>query len=299
MPEDLPKGFFMGRQRMEAEEIFQIASVFEKLGVKKIRLTGGEPLVRRDAKDIMLMLAKLPVELCITTNGILVDDYLETFFKAGIRSINVSLDSLEEENFTGITGRNYFKKVFSNIMLLLQNNFHVKLNMVVMRGVNEKEIPAFINLTQDNPLHVRFVEYMPFDGNRWEKQKVFSEMEILELAEQYFLFEKIQDRKNDTTRYYHVNGSKGTFGIISTMTNPFCSGCNRLRLLSDGKLKNCLFSNGETDLLTPLRSGEDIEPLIMRCVIEKKSERGGQISPTLANVGAESIRNLSMVAIGG
>lgn len=298
MPRD-KTDFTAPQNLMQTDEIFSIAGIFVDLGVRKIRLTGGEPLIRKDAEKIILKLSKFPVELTLSTNGILVDKYVKTFKDAGLRSLNISLDSLNPDKFYRISHRNYFDKVYSNILLLLEENFHVKVNMVVMKGVNETEIIDFVNLTRELPLHVRFIEFMPFSGNNWNTNEVFSHNEILELLSDHFDFVKLKDGLNDTTKKFKVIGHEGTFALISTMTEPFCSGCNRLRLTADGKMKNCLFSKGEVDLLTAFRNGEDIVPFIKTCVLNKKAVRGGQIVDLDSMNDAGKMVNRSMVAIGG
>ncbi len=285
---------------MTSEEVLAIAKTFVRLGVKKIRLTGGEPLIKKDVENLLLELGKLPVELAITTNAILVDKYIDTFKKAGIQSVNVSLDSLEEKKFNAISRRNYFERIKTNIDLLIKNNFHVKINVVVIRDLNEHEIPGFINWTKKENVHVRFIEFMPFDGNKWSWEKKVSSKEIIQIANDFFskkaIF-KIEDAKNDTARNYRLVEGKGTFGIISSVTNPFCDTCNRIRLTADGKIKNCLFSQDETDLLSAYRKEKDIESLIIESITTKKKERGG--APSFNDGFIETVKNRSMTTIGG
>ena len=282
---------------MTNEEVVAMAKIFVSLGVKKIRLTGGEPLVRNDAKEIIKELSQLPVEIAITTNGILVDKFIDTFISSGLKSVNVSLDSLQREKLNKITRRDYFDTILSNIHLLIKNNFHVKLNAVIIRDVNDNEIIDFIEFTKDNNVHFRFIEFMPFDGNKWDWSKGLSYKEILDMVKLNYRnnFSRIEDKKNDTSKNFRVNGYKGTFAIISSVTNPFCDRCNRIRLTSDGKIKNCLFSDSETDLLSVMRRGEDIVPIIQETVWHKKLMRGGM--NTLVDLGKQ--KNRSMVAIGG
>ncbi|HMS33223.1 MAG TPA: GTP 3',8-cyclase MoaA [Ignavibacteria bacterium] len=277
---------------MSADEIERTAYVFTSLGINKIRLTGGEPLFRKDIRTIIQKLSGLPAELSISTNAFFADRYIEDFKRADMKSVNVSLDSLKKEEFNFLTKRDHFSKILSNIYLLLENGFNVKVNIVVLKGINDHSITDFIGWTKDHHLEVRFIEFMPFDGNHWNIEKVFSYKNILELIETNYSFHKIQDSFNDTSRKYRADGHLGTFGIISTITDPFCTGCNRLRLTSDGKLKNCLFSADETDLLTPLRNGNDIIPLIHSTLKLKKEERGGQFE-------TGNFINRSMVRIGG
>lgn len=298
-PTDLPKGFFANAPRMNADEIDQIVSVFVKSGVKKIRLTGGEPLVRKDAKEIIQRLSKYPVELAITTNGVFVNEFIETFKEAGLRSVNVSLDSLSKENYFSITQRDVFSRVIDNINLLLAHDFHVKVNVVVMKNINDTEILDFIEWTRDIPVHIRFIEFMPFIGNKWSNEKVFSHQQILNVISSKYHFIKLLNEKNDTAKKYFVPKHQGTFAIISTITEPFCSGCNRMRLTSDGKMYNCLFAKTGVDLLTSLQQGKDIEPLIQQCVQGKFFMFGGdKENKDWGNQSAGS-HDRSMISIGG
>ncbi len=286
---------------MTLDEIVKMTSAFVSLGVKKIRLTGGEPLVRKDAKEILIALSKFPVELAITTNGIMVDRFIDTFKSSGIESINVSLDSLKEEKFNAITRRNYFEKVMSNINLLLQEGFHVKVNTVVIKGVNDNEITDFVEWTHHKNVHVRFIEFMPFDGNKWDWSKGYSFKEILSKIEEKFgdTISKLDDGKNAIAKRFTIKNYKGTFAVISSVTNPFCDTCNRMRLTADGKMKNCLFSAGETDLLSAMRNGEDVVPLILESVWKKKKVRGGMSSFEEFSSSSNNQKNRSMITIGG
>lgn len=281
---------------MQLHEIETLAKTFVELGIKKIRLTGGEPLVRKDAKEIIECLAQLPVELTLSTNAVLIDEYITVLKNAKVKNINVSLDTLNADDFFAITKRGDFKKIMQNIYLLLANNFIVKVNMVVMKGINDHAIFDFINWTKDYTLEVRFIEFMPFSGNEWDKVKVISSAELLEKITANYTTQKLVDEKNDTTKKYKIENHKGTFGFISTISEPFCEGCNRLRLTADGKMKNCLFSKTETDLLSALRKGEDLIPLILNNVFDKKKERGGQFDTIISS---EKITNRSMIKIGG
>ncbi len=298
-PEDLPKGAFANSPRMNVDEIDQIASVFVKAGVNKIRITGGEPLVRRDAKEIILRLSKHPVELAITTNGVFVHEFIETFKEAGLRSVNVSLDSLKKDKYFSITKRDEYHRVIENINSLLANNFHVKVNVVVMKTFNDSEILDFIEWTKNTPIHVRFIEFMPFSGNEWSTEKVFSHQQILDCISAKYKFIKLVNEKNDTAKKFFIPDHQGTFAIISTMSEPFCSGCNRMRLTADGKMYNCLFAKQEVDLLGSLRQGKDIAPIIKQCVMEKYAMLGGNNENE--NWGKENTetRERSMIGLGG
>jgi cyclic pyranopterin phosphate synthase len=285
---------------MQTDEIEGISKVFVEMGVRKIRLTGGEPLLRKDARTIIQKLSALPVELAISTNAVLADTYIDAFQEARIRSVNVSLDTLNPAEFKAITQRGDFEKIKANIHLLLKHGFSVKVNMVVMKGVNEHAVLDFIAWTRDFALDVRFIEFMPFAGNKWNRDRVVPYRELLEWIEKEYSILKLEDQPSDTAKKYKVTGHTGSFAFITTVTEPFCGNCNRLRLTADGKMKNCLFSTTENDLLSAWRKGMDIRPLILSNLSGKKKERGGlfdfeQIKDT--NMSFEA--NRSMIQIGG
>lgn len=285
---------------MQSDEVIAIAKEFVSLGVKKIRLTGGEPLVKKGIDRILAELGKLPIELSLTTNAILVDKYIDDIQNAGITSINVSLDSLQSDRFNAISRRNYFDRIMNNIQLLLDCDFEVKVNVVLMRGTNDDEIIDFIEWSRNEKIEIRFIEFMPFDGNNWNKEQTVGYQEIFDLAISQYgdkEIQKIQDGPNDTTRHFKVNGAKGTFGIISTVTNPFCDTCNRLRLTADGKIKNCLFSNDEVDLLSAHRNNQPLSDLIQSSIFAKKKGLGGLKDFSQSEL--NSYENRSMIAIGG
>lgn len=298
MPEE-EYDFTPASRLMQPAEVLALANTFVEQGVKKIRLTGGEPLVRKDAAEIILGLGKLPVELVITTNGTRIAEMLPVLIEAGIKTVNISLDTLQPEKFFMITRRDVFHQVRSNIELLLQHKIAVKINMVVMKGLNDNEIKDFIDWTKHNPIQIRFIEFMPFTGNKWTSNKMFSLDEILSVIEKDFDILPVKSAPNDTAKHFMIPGHEGSFAIISTMTAPFCSTCNRMRLTADGKLKNCLFSDGETDLLKALRNNEDVLPLIKASIWSKKKELGGQLLNHFENLDASAIKNRSMITIGG
>ncbi len=298
MPEE-DYDFTPAGRLMQLDEIIEISRVFVANGVNKIRLTGGEPLVRKDAASLILALSKLPVKLTLTTNATRLHDFVNVLEEAGITSLNISLDTLQRDKFMLMTRRDQFDRVRGNIDLMMNRGFHVKVNVVTMKGMNDNEIPDFIRWTKDEPVHVRFIEFMPFSGNRWTSNKVMTWQEILEVAGSSFPIIPLQRDKHDTSKKYMVPGHKGTFAVISTMSAPFCGDCNRMRLTADGKMKNCLFSQTETDLLTPFRRGEDIVPLIYQSIRDKKKALGGQFIADITRVEASKIENRSMITIGG
>ena len=287
---------------MSFDEIYSIAKTFVDNGVTKIRLTGGEPLIRKDVTVILKKLASLPVELAITTNAVSVDRFIATFKECGIQNINVSLDSLNADKFKEITRRDYFDKVYNNIILLVKNGFNVKLNAVLIKDFNDNEIIDFINLTKELPINIRFIEFMPFDGNKWDMKKMVSYKEIKNVVNTSYSEDKvirIQDAPNDTSKNYKIEGYKGSFAIISSVTNPFCDSCNRLRLTANGQIKNCLFSAKESDLLTPLREGKAIEPIIQNAIQAKLKVRGGMDTLEKLQEPELHTNNRNMTTIGG
>lgn len=286
------------KQLMQAEEIYGIAREFVNLGVKKIRLTGGEPLIRKDFSTILAQLSVLPVQLALTTNGVLLHRYKDELLRYGVRSVNISIDTLDKNKFFQITKRDQFQKVWDNIMLCVREGIYVKLNVVLIKGFNDNEIADFINLTQHLPVHVRFIEFMPFDKNEWNKSKVVHNRKILENIQQKYSLFKLQDGKNDTDTKFGIFGHAGTISFISTLSNSFCSSCNRMRLTADGKMKNCLFGSEEFDILGAFRNGENIVPLIKQCVWSKKEKLGGQFED-YTQLDTDKLQNRSMIKIGG
>jgi GTP 3',8-cyclase len=284
---------------MQTDEVEQLAKLFVKEGVTKIRLTGGEPLVRKDAAKIIESLSLLPVELVMTTNATRIHEFISVLKASKIRTVNISLDTLQPEKFLLVTRRDLYHLVRSNIELLLHHGFNVKINVVVMKGFNEDEINDFIRWTQFIPIQIRFIEFMPFSGNRWTGNKVFSMQEIFSEIANQFEFLPVENELHDTAKHFMIPGHTGSFAIISTMTAPFCSSCNRMRLTADGKLKNCLFSADETDLLTPLRNQEDVTALIHQSIRSKARELGGQFSGTFEMLDAATLHNRPMITIGG
>lgn len=284
---------------MQAHEVFTLAETFTQMGVKKIRLTGGEPLVRKDAGAIIRSLSTLPVELTLTTNATRIHEFLNVIAEGGITSINVSLDTLQRERFRTISRRDLFDTVYANIETLIRMGIHTKVNMVVVKGLNDDELPDFVRWTREEPVHVRFIEFMPFENNRWAAEKVVTWQQMLEAIGERFPVVPLPPKKNDTARGYRVPGHAGTFSVISTMSAPFCSTCNRLRLTADGKFKNCLFSQEEFDLLGALRKGSDVKEVIMKGIARKAKETGGQLSPSFERLEAGLLNNRSMIRIGG
>lgn len=298
MPEE-NYSFTPASHLMTLHEMVELARVFVAHGVTKIRLTGGEPLIRKDAAAIMMALSDLPVTLTLTTNGTRIHEFVHVLQQAQINSLNISLDTLNRQKFELITRRDQFDLVKNNIDLLLKLNFHVKVNVVVMRGLNENEITDFVEWTRCTPVHVRFIEFMPFHGNRWSSLKLIPLEEILNIIGGRYPFIPLEREPHATAKSFMVPGHTGTFAVISTMSDNFCGTCNRIRLTADGKMKNCLFSAEETDLLTAFRKGEPVVPLMLESLQRKADALGGQFTADPDAVQPDEIRNRSMITIGG
>jgi len=300
MPED--QHFLRREELMTREEIRHIAGLFvERYGVRKIRITGGEPLVRPDLADIVRDLSGLGVKLGLTTNALSLAGHLDGLIAAGLKSINISLDTFDAERFKKIARRDGFERVHANILQAHARGLRVKVNMVVMRGVNDDEILRFVALTREHAVHVRFIEFMPFAGNHWGRERVYTFAEMLGHISSVHTIEKLTDDAHSTAKAYRVPGWPGTFAVISTVTEPFCGDCDRLRLTAEGRMRNCLFAREETDLLSALRRGEDITPLIEANVRAKHAMLGG-LPPFRPEKQQEVLHDLSarpMVSIGG
>lgn len=259
------------RELLTTPEIVLLASTFVSQGVTKIRLTGGEPTVRADILPLMQQLGALRShglrELCITTNGIALHRKLEAMVEAGLTGINLSLDTLDPWQFQIMTRRKGFAAVQKSISRIYELNragagLRFKINCVVMRGVNDREVLDFVEMTRDNNVEVRFIEYMPFDGNKWSKGKMLSYSEMLDsIRERFPSLCKVQDHKNDTSKTWHIPGFAGRIGFVTSMTHNFCGSCNRLRITNDGNLKVCLFGNAEVSLRDILRAVNRGEPI--------------------------------------
>ena len=272
------------RDILSFEEIAEIAEATARLGVHKIRLTGGEPLVRRGIADLVRMLVRIPdiEEVDMTTNGVLLAPLAEELKEAGLTRLNISLDTLDPEQFEFITRVGKIESTLAGIDAALEAGFNpVKINAVTVSSLNQDYL-AFAKLSIDRPLHVRFIEYMPVgtstgaDGTGWGKQDVVPSEELLgiinERAREEGLPELVPAGKDDKpigwgpARYFEFPGAKGTVGFISPLSRHFCSECNRLRLTADGKLRPCLFSDREIDVRTALREGG--EEAVYNCFLE-------------------------------
>lgn len=281
-------------------EIVRVGKVMASLGVRKIRLTGGEPTTRTGLAGLVAQLHSIDgIEtVSLTTNGVLFARFAEDLKAAGLYGVNISLDSLDRENFIRIARRDALQHVLSSVHAALECGFAaVKINVVVMAGVNEHELLDFVELAKDNPLNVRFIEYMPFKGNRWEGSGIVSYDDMRSKIEQMYPLHALPETftTNRIAEDFTIPGFRGRISIIASMTRSFCAACSRLRLTSDGALKACLFYPAQGQLRTLMRSDADDEELkrAIRQVVGQKPE--GHPEPERL----EALNDLSMIEIGG
>lgn len=256
------------------EEIVRVASILvNEAGVKSIRLTGGEPTVRARLPILVERLAALGVELSMTTNGATLALIAHDLKAAGLQRLNISIDTLHADRFFELTKRNELSRVIEGIHAAVEAGFDpVKLNVVPMRGINDDEVLDFLRFGQENGVTVRFIEFMPLDAqSEWSNERVITAKEILETAATEYEFEPITRGSSPAERFRFTDGS-GEFGVIASVTEPFCEACDRMRLTADGQLRNCLFALGHTDLRPLLRDGGSDEDILdaIRGEVKKK-----------------------------
>ncbi|XP_055913246.1 molybdenum cofactor biosynthesis protein 1-like [Eupeodes corollae] len=280
------------------DEIYYLAKIFVEQGIRKIRLTGGEPTIRRDIVTIIEKLKQIPglENVGITTNGLVLTRLLVPMQRAGLDAINVSLDTLKPHKFEEITRRKGWERVIAGLDLAIQLGYKPKINCVLMKNFNEDEICDFVEFTKDRNVDVRFIEYMPFSGNKWQTDRLMSFKETLDVIRKQFPnFEPLENGPNDTSKAFTVPGYKGQVGFITSMTEHFCGTCNRLRLTADGNIKVCLFGNKEFSLRDAIRnncSEEDLIELISTAVQRKKKRHAGMLN-------LSQMENRPMILIGG
>ena len=242
------------------EEIERLVGLLAAMGVSDVRLTGGEPLVRRDFPRLVGMLAPLVEDLSITTNGYLLERDAEALVRAGATRFNVSIDSLQRDRFFEMTRRDALPRVLRGLEVLaaFPDAHPIKVNAVAMRGFTEDEVLPFAHFAREHPYEVRFIEFMPLDADHaWTPDSVLSGSEIRAIIEQRWALEPVEREAHATARVYRFADGRGSIGFINPVSEPFCGDCNRIRLTADGRLRTCLFSLNETDLRTPLREGAE------------------------------------------
>jgi GTP 3',8-cyclase len=263
---------------LDYEEIARLVRIMAAMGVEEVRLTGGEPLARRNLPALVTLLADVPGvnDLSLTTNGVLLDRYAGPLVEAGLKRLNVSLDSLSHVRFAEITRRNALDRVLAGLEEAERypELRPIKVNCVAIRGFTEEEVPALAELARRKPYVVRFIEFMPLDADEaWREDDVLTGGEIRSLIEERWPLEEIPAKPSSTARRFRFADGGGEIGFVNPVSEPFCSSCDRIRLTADGQLRTCLFSRREWDLKAPLRDGssdEEIEALIRWAVRHKE-----------------------------
>jgi cyclic pyranopterin phosphate synthase len=287
-------------QILTFEEIERLVRVGVSLGIRDFRITGGEPTARKELPELVRRLAAVPGvrDLAMTTNGILLKKLAPRLREAGLHRLNISLDTLKGEKFVHLARRDGFRQTWEGIEAADRAGFRpLKINMVVVRGVNDDEVVDFAAMSRTRPWQIRFIEFMPLDGdNRWSRDQVVPAKEILGRIEERWPLEMTSDpARSDPARVYRFKDGQGDIGMIASVSEPFCGACDRVRVTPDGKLRTCLFSTWETDLRGPMRSGVsdlDLAGLFRSAVAKKEAGHGineeGFVKPARA-----------MYAIGG
>jgi len=282
------------------EEILRIVRLSSSMGVKKYRITGGEPLVRKGIIELIGEINKIDgAETTFTTNGLMLEEKAEELKKAGVKRLNISLDSLKEKRFEEITQTATLQRVLRGIEEAHKVGFDpIKLNFVVMKGINDDELLDFVRFAKDKPYHVRFIEFMPMKKNGWGKEKFIPSEEIEKMVrKEYNLSKDPSEDAGSPSRNFLIDGFAGKVGFISPVSRHFCDSCNRIRLTSDGHLKSCLLRKGEVDIKALLRDGSDdevIKAVIAKAVMLKPS--GHKLE---GNDGEDEEPVMTMTQIGG
>jgi cyclic pyranopterin phosphate synthase len=288
------------KELLTFKEMYRVIRVLTELGVNKIRLTGGEPFVRKDFVGFLEMLSfnDLLKDINITTNGALISNHIDRLEKLQkVKNINLSIDSLQANKFNEITRRNVFNEVFKTMEALEKSTMNLKLNVVVQSGINTNEILDFVALTKGKNIAVRFIEEMPFNGKgQREMKENWSYTKILNEIKSGFSVEKILSEKSSTSHNFSIKGHLGTVGIIPAFTRTICGDCNRIRITSTGTFKNCLFDDGVFNLRDFIRNGasnDDLKALFLS-LVKKKPENGfiaeanrtnGNVSESMSTIG--------------
>lgn len=279
------------------EEIVRLTKIFAQLGVTKVRLTGGEPTIRKGLLELVRALKNIVGidQLHLTTNGASLSKIAAPLFNAGLTGVNVSVDSLQPEKFFRITRRDSLESVLAGIESSISSGLQTKINVVVLPGLNDDELIDFVEFVQHRPVQVRFIEFMPFVGNLWKPEKVLSYQDMRRVLDQKFQLKPLPNVPSDVAREFYVDGFTGTIGFVSSVSESFCGGCNRLRLTADGLFKTCLFLPGRKSLRDLVRSGASDGEIV-------QTIREELLTKWAAHPSMDTWRNLeplSMVQIGG
>ena len=291
--------FFKEKEIMTNDEILRFVRIASKHGLRKVRITGGEPLVRRNIISLISSIKKIGInDLSITTNGIILSKVAGDLKKAGLDRVNISLDTMDPEKYRAITNGGNIDFVWQSIRQAEKSGLTpVKINVVPIRGLNDDEILSFASLTFDHDYHIRFIEFMPTtrDGT-WKKEKCVSSDETMKRISALGRLERLRFKGRGPSRNYRIRGAVGVIGFISPLSDHFCGDCSRLRLTADGEIRPCLFSNIKVDIKTPMRNGasdEEIDALFCQAVRVKPQRH-------LLNEDVTSAGHLhAMSAIGG
>ncbi len=258
------------------EEIERLTALLTAMGVESLRLTGGEPLVRREFPRLAAMLAPLVGELAVTTNGFLLERDAAALVDAGVARFNVSIDSLQRDRFFAMTRRDALPRVLRGLKALSAHadRVRIKVNAVAIRGFTENEILPFARFAREHPIEVRFIEFMPLDADRtWDIGQVLTGAEVRAAVEEHWALEPLEREAGATAVTWRFADGAGTIGFVNPVSEPFCGDCDRIRITADGRLRTCLFSLGETDLRGPLRAGatdDDLEHIVRDAVWRKE-----------------------------
>jgi GTP 3',8-cyclase len=297
------------KEILSFEEIARLAKLFVQLGVDKIRLTGGEPLVRRNLERLIAEISLIPglKDLCLTTNGSLLAEKVAALKTAGLKRVNVSIDSLDPEKFHRITKRGDLNKVLEGLFAAKHQGMSpIKINAVVERGVNDGDVVELVEFARDNGFAIRFIEYMDVgNSNDWTSEKLVPKKEILEKINSRYPLREVgrEDGSAPSVDYEFIDG-RGDLGVIASVTEPFCSSCTRVRLTADGKLVTCLFSQVGHDLKALLRKGAGDEEILdtIRSIWEKRTDRysSERLHALLSSsYDPKSRKKIEMISLGG
>lgn len=300
-PVNSVKHYVHNRELLSTGEIIRLSNILVKnLEVKKIRFTGGEPLLRKDILTILKNISELkkeyPLTLGITTNGTELHDKLEALKENGIDNLNISLDSLQEQKFIAITGKNYFQQILTAIHRAEKLHFKkVKVNAVIIKNFNDDELIDFVEYFKDSDIDLRFIEFMPFGNNDWAKNGFMSAGEMKKNIQKKFRLIRLND-ENKISENYSVNGQLLKIGFISSISNHFCDSCNRLRITATGKIKLCLFSPEETSLKEYLSDQTIPDEIIAKIIsdsLSRKTEKHPEVEELI------KLHHNNMLSIGG
>jgi molybdenum cofactor biosynthesis protein A len=301
MPEDGLK-WLSRTELMTYEEMLRSCSLLVKMGIEKIRITGGEPFVRKDIMQLLTALSELPGlnELSLTTNGVLTAPHVPELKRIGVKTVNLSLDTLDANRFFTITRRDEFTDVMASLEQLIKHGIEVKINAVVMDGKNTQDIIPLVELTRSLPVSVRFIEEMPFNGNdhiysgiKWDHVRILEE-----IKDKYPDLKKLKDPAYSTSYNYQVPGHKGSVGIIAAYSRTFCGTCNRIRITPQGELKNCLYDDGVLNMRDLMRKGvsdAELENNLLKVFGQREKDGWEAEHNRIAKTGIHE----SMATIGG